>query len=126
MSSAGGAVSASAWRFTGCMHRLSATRPSLRPAQLGLEALDGLNGHRIDATRLGELEGDEVAQHHGVEQALGTGLALRLHPDHRGRMRLDRLGRELEPLPLPRVLVAVLEKDRGEALVCPAPALELV
>ena len=63
---------------------------------------------------LGQLERDQVAQHHRPEQPLDPGLALGLDPDRAGTGGLDGLGGELDAAALARVLVAVLEEDGGE------------
>ena len=61
-----------------------------------------------------------------MEHALRPSLPLGLEPDDGGGVGLDGLGRELEAPALSRMLVAVLEEDRGEPPVGAGPALELV
>ena len=62
----------------------------------------------------GEVEREQVAQHHQLEQPRGAGLTLGLDADHGGGVGLDQLAGQLEAAPLARVLVGVGEQDAGE------------
>ena len=104
---------------------MALTGPAERRA---LKPLDRLDRERVDAAGLGELERDEVAEHHRPEQARDAGLARGLDPDRLGAGRGDRLRGQLEAAALARVLVGVLEQDGGEprAGAGARPAADLV
>ncbi len=106
--------------------RIGAASHELR-RQTVLEVLDHVDGGRVDALAGGELERDQVAEHHRPEQPLGARLAHGLDADDGVGPIGDQLGGELDPLALARVLVLVLEEDGAEGPLRPAgPADDLV
>ena len=77
----------------------------------------------------GQLQRDEVAQHHRPEQPRDPRSRPRSRPaPPRRRRRAIALGGQLEAAALARVLVAVLEEDARRALAsaAPGPAADLV
>ena len=73
-------------------------RLGLSPSELFLELVDDLDRGRVDLVAGGELERDEVAEHHRPEQALDPGLALALDLDHGGGGGRDQLRGQLGAL----------------------------
>ena len=73
-----------------------------RAAHLLLNPSSTLDRERVHAAGVGQLDREQVAQHHRVEHTLGAGLALGLEADHGGGVGLDRLGGELEAPALAR------------------------
>src|SRR5918994_975596 len=82
--------------------------------QSGLEALNRVDGRRVDPLERSQVDAHEIAEHYVREHALQPAVATRLGAD-RGRPRaLDLLTGEVDAAADARVLIRVLEEDRRQ------------
>src|SRR5438874_504529 len=96
----------------------------------GLDLVEGGDGPRVDALVQGQLEGDEVADQHEVEQLGQLALAAGLHLDEPGGGLVGHAGDEVGAAHHLRVLEGVAQGDGGDGLAGEgavlAPARDLV
>src|SRR4051794_37365209 len=96
-------------------HPRSTSSPSLLLGQLGLERVEDLDRPGVDALQHREVERHEVAEQDERHDALDRGPAARADPDDLGRLAGDELAGQRDARADARMLVGVLEEDRGEA-----------
>src|SRR3954454_6622221 len=83
-------------------------------SQAGLETLYRLHRGWIDPVQCRNVDADQVAEEDQPKHALETAVSLQLGPLGWGPRAVEQLGRELDPLADPGVLVRVLEEHAGQ------------